>query len=201
VSITNYAELKSAISDFLNRDDLTAVIPTFVSLAEARIARDLRHWKQDRRVTTDVDERYENLPFDWISIHMVEHTDGGEISSVSNTEMAALRANSTTPGKPRFFKNNANDMEFYPAPDATYNITMVYQARIPSLSEDTDTNWLLLQAPDVMLYAALMQSAPYLADDNRTQVWAQLYQSAVQALNTENETSRMSGPLKMRIPR
>ena len=139
MSITTYAELKSAIGDFLNRDDLTAVIPTFVSLAEARIARDLRHWKQDRRVTTDVDERYENLPFDWISIHMVEHTDGGEISSVSNTEMAALRANSTTPGKPRFFKNNANDMEFYPAPDATYNITMVYQARIPSLSVKTLT--------------------------------------------------------------
>ena len=201
MSITIYSELKTAVADFLNRDDLTAIIPTFISLAEARIARDLRHWKQDRRVTTDVDERYENLPSDWISIHLVEHTDGGEISSVSNSEMAALRSRSTTTGKPRHFKNNANDMEFYPAPDATYNITVIYQARIPSLSEDADTNWLLLQAPDVMLYAALMQSAPYLADDNRTQVWSQLYQSAVQALNTENQTSRMSGTLSMRIPR
>ena len=32
--ITTYAELKSTIADFLNRDDLANVATTFISLAE-----------------------------------------------------------------------------------------------------------------------------------------------------------------------
>ena len=44
MALTNYSELKSSIADFLNRDDLTSVIPTFISLAEAQFARDLRHY-------------------------------------------------------------------------------------------------------------------------------------------------------------
>ena len=34
MALTNYTELKSNIADFLNREDLTAVIPTFIALAE-----------------------------------------------------------------------------------------------------------------------------------------------------------------------
>jgi len=201
VSITTYAELKSSIGDFLNRDDLTSVIPTFISLAEARIARDLSHWKQEKRVTTDVDGRYENLPTDWVSIIQVQYTDGGVISSASSSEMASYRAQSATPAKPRYWRLSANQMEFYPTPDATYNITMLYKARIPSLSDTDPDNWLLTYAPDIMLYAALMQSAPYLADDARVSIWGSLYQSGVEALNSESDQARVSGPLSMRIPR
>jgi hypothetical protein len=201
VSITNYAELKSAIGDFLNRDDLTAVIPTFISLGEARIARDLNHWKQEKRVTTDIDERYEDLPNDWISIIQVQHTDGGVISSASSSEMADYRAQSNTPAKPRYWRLTANEMEFYPIPDATYNITMLYRARIPALTDADPSNWLLTYSPDVVLYAALMQSAPYLADDARVAVWGSMYQSGVEALNNESAQAQVSGPLSMRIPR
>lgn len=201
MSITNYAELKSAIGDFLNRDDLTAVIPTFISLGEARIARDLNHWKQEKRVTTDIDERYEDLPTDWISIIQVQHTDGGVISSASSSEMAGYRAQSNTPAKPRYWRLTANEMEFYPIPDATYNITMLYRARIPALTDADPSNWLLTYSPDVVLYAALMQSAPYLADDARVAVWGSMYQSGVEALNNESAQAQVSGPLSMRIPR
>ena len=201
MSITNYAELKSAIGDFLNRDDLTAVIPTFISLGEARIARDLSHWKQEKRVTTDIDERYEDLPTDWISIIQVQHTDGGVISSALSSEMAGYRAQSNTPAKPRYWRLTANEMEFYPIPDATYNITMLYRARIPALTDADPSNWLLAYSPDVVLYAALMQSAPYLADDARVAVWGSMYQSGVEALNNESAQAQVSGPLSMRIPR
>lgn len=201
MSITTYAELKSAIGDFLNRDDLTAVIPTFISLGEARIARDLNHWKQEKRVTTDIDERYEDLPSDWISIIQVQHTDGGVISSSSSSEMASKRAQSSTAAKPRYWRMTANEMEFYPTPDATYNITMLYRARIPALTDADPSNWLLTYSPDVILYAALMQSAPYLADDARVAVWGSMYQSGVEALNNESDQAQVSGPLSMRIPR
>ena len=43
MAITTYAELQSNITDFLNRDDLASVTPTFISLAEADMQRQVRH--------------------------------------------------------------------------------------------------------------------------------------------------------------
>lgn len=201
MAITTYTELKTSIANWLNRDDLTAVIPDFISLAEARIARDLRHWKQEKRVTTDINERYENLPNDFIEIKQVQHTAGGVISSISSTEMENRRASSNTGGKSRYMRLTAEQIEFYPTPDTTYNISMLYYGRIPALSDLEPSNWLLRDAPDVLLYGALVQSAPYLVDDARTQLWAGLYQSSVDALNVENEKARVAGPLSMGVPR
>ena len=53
--ITTYTELKAAIADFLNRDDLSAVVPTFISLAEADIQRRVRHWRMEKRSTAELD--------------------------------------------------------------------------------------------------------------------------------------------------
>lgn len=50
------------------------------------------------------------------------------------------------------------------------------------LSAQNATNWILTDYPDVYLYGALMEAAPYLAEDERTGVWAQLYGAAVATL-------------------
>jgi hypothetical protein len=199
MAITTYAELKSAIADFLNRDDLTSVIPTFISLAEARIARDLRHWKQEKRAITLIDERYENLPSDWLEVIKVRHTDGGIIQTLSASEMEKLRASEPTSGKPRYMCMGSGQIEFYPTPDTEYEISITYYARIPALSDAEPDNWLLLDAPDALLYGSLINSAPYLADDARSQIWGALYNSAIEGLNIENERAKSAGQLRMRI--
>lgn len=201
MSITTYAELKTAMADFLNRDDLTAVIPTFISLAEAQIARDVRHWKQEKRVTTSVDERYENLPNDWLEIKLVALTTGKMLQTVSMSEMAEMRAASGTAATPRYVRLTADQIEFYPTPNAATDISMLYYARIPALSDTETTNWLLTDAPDVLLYGALMHSAPYLTDDARVPVWNSLYQAGVEKLNLESQKGRTAGPMRMGVPR
>ncbi len=42
MSVDNYGELKTAIANWAERDDLTSRIPEFIALAEDRIALDLR---------------------------------------------------------------------------------------------------------------------------------------------------------------
>ena len=201
MAITTYAELKTAIADFLNRDDLTAVIPTFISLAEAQIARDVRHWKQEKRVTTSADERYENLPNDWLEIKLVALTTGKMLQTISAAEMAQRREGSNAAGEPRYIRMTADQIEFYPTPSAATDISMLYYARIPALSDTDTTNWLLTDAPDVLLYGALVHSAPYLTDDQRATVWASLYQSGVEKLNLEIQKGQTAGPLRMGVPR
>lgn len=201
MSITTYAELKTSIADFLDRDDLTSKTGTFISLAEAEISRDLRHWRQEKRVNTSVDEQYENLPTDWLRINSVQHTGGGLISSVSASELQRLRSATTTTGKPRYMRINSNQIELYPVPDQAYSIEVTYLAQTPALTNADPSNWLLEYAPDLLLYGALKHSAPYLGEDSRLAVWGSLYASGIEALNSETESAVVSGPLAMRIPR
>ena len=201
MAITTYSELQASIANWLNRDDLTAVIPDFIALAEARISRDLRHWSQEKRVITDANERYENLPNDVLEVRQVQLTGGGLITSISSMDMERKRSENNAAGKPRHMRLTADQIEFYPTPDSSYSVTMLYYGRIPALTNLEPTNWLLRDAPDVLLYGSLLQSAPYLADDARITVWAGLYQTAIDALNTENEKARVAGPLSMGIPR
>lgn len=200
MALSNYGELKTAIADFLNRDDLTAVIPTFVALCESQVARDLRHWRQESRVSTTLNERFENLPTDWLEgIHMYL-SDGAQVEYASIAEIGRQKVlTNDTAGKPRLFTLNSGQIEFFPAPDASYDLTMVYYARIPTMSANADANWLMTYYPDVYLYGSLLQSAPYLAEDARITVWAQLYGAAVKNLGDDSTKARSSGgPLVMR---
>ena len=203
MAITTYAELKTAVADFLNRDDLTSAIPNFISLAEAGLNRDLRHWRQQRRVSSVADEQYEQLPSDFIKAESITiSTSHGEkaLEFASIAEISRRKtASNDQAGEPVVFTYNAGQIEFVPAPDDSYPLTMVYYASLPTLSDSETTNWMLTLYPDIYLYGALVHTAPYLTDDARIQVWAALYQSAIDAATRDSEQALYSGsPLVMR---
>ena len=66
MAITTYTELKTAVADFLNRDDLTSVAPTFISLAETDMQRRIRHWRMEKRSTAEIDTQYSAIPADFL---------------------------------------------------------------------------------------------------------------------------------------
>ena len=204
MAISTYAELKSSIASWLNREDdtsLTPVIHDFISLAEAQIARDVRHWRQEKRVTTSVNEQYENLPIDWLEMIQIQLTAGGRLQVISAAELQDRKEASLVAHKPKYYRLTSDQIEFYPAPDSSYEAAMQYYARVPALT-DTDTiNWILTDYSDIYLYGALVHAAPYLNDDQRITVWASLYKSAIDALDQDNKKSRVSGPLRMGMPR
>ena len=51
MAIGTYAELQTAVANWLGRDDLTARIPEFIDLAEARLSRELETREQEKRAT------------------------------------------------------------------------------------------------------------------------------------------------------
>lgn len=198
MAITTYAELQTAIADFLNRDDLTSAIPNFIALAEADVAKKVRHWLQEKKVRAPFDEGFEFLPDDWLATISLRNEDGTEIQQVGVTEMAHLKHVNTT-GKPQYYRVEAGRIEVFPTPDVSYNVDLVYYGRIPSLSDAATTNWLLTNHPDILLYGSLLQSAPYLGEDARVTVWGALYTAAIEALQSDSDMARHSGPLRMRI--
>jgi hypothetical protein len=196
MALTNYTELKSSIADFLNRDDLTSVIPTFIALAEAQINRDIRHWKMEKRATAQVDSEYSKLPNDWLETIQAHLVGSGtySLNLASRDTIADKRmADNDAKGRPVYYSHADSSIELFPTPDATYTLELLYYGKIGALGDSTADNWLLLDAPDIYLYGALIHSAPYLQEDGRASTWAQLYGAAVQKLNEASERSRMSG--------
>lgn len=190
--ITTYDELQTVVADFLNRDDLTARIPTFIDMAEAAMNRDLRHWRTENRAIAPVSTRYTALPSDFVEpIRMELSGDKTPVQLMSHYEMQSSReATRDTAGKPRNYNITQGEIELFPTPDDTYNLEMYYYGKIPSLSASNTSNQILENFPDVYLYGSLVHSAPFLGDDQRLQVWGSLYQSSLSAINGQSERAK-----------
>ena len=203
MAITTYSELKTSIADYLNRADLTSIIPTFIALAEAQINRDVRHWSMENRATTSFDGQYGTRPSDWVATIRMHLTGNGTkaMNLISQQAMAEKRANDNdTAGTPMFYAHSESQFELYPTPDQATTAEILYYQKVPALSDSNTTNWLLSYAPDVYLYGSLIHSAPYLAEDARTAVFAQMYGASVNRLNEKSEESKTSGSgLKLRV--
>ena len=107
--------------------------------------------------------------------------------------MQLRQQNNDQSGRPRFYANVGNEIEVFPTPDTEYTMQLMYYGKTPALSASNTYNWLLQDAPDAYLYGALVQSAPYLQDDVRTQVWASLYTNAIQSLQKSSNETRFAG--------
>jgi len=194
--ITTYAELKTNIADFLNRDDLTSVSSTFVSLAEADLNRQIRHWRQEKRSTAEIDTQYSSIPADMLEVIRFYITSGDTrpLELISQAEMLDRKfRNLNTSGQPAYYAVTAGELEVYPVPDGTYNAELYYFGKTDALSDSNTSNWILEHYPDAYLYGSLIHSAPYLKDDARIQVWAALYQNAIDAINQASEKAKFGG--------
>lgn len=86
-------------------------------------------------------------------------------------------------GQPIVFTVVGSNLELAPIPDAVYSLELTYQQRIPSLSVGSPTNWLLTSWPNAYLYAALLAATPFIMNDARIAVWAQLYSQTIESIN------------------
>lgn len=208
MALGTYSDLQAAIARFLNRTDLTAEIPTFIALAEAAFARDLRHPSMETRAVANFDTRYTATPEDWLETRRLTMGNASSgyraLALVSVDAMERMRAERRdVSGVPQFYAHTGGGIEVFPTPDSAYTSgELVYLARVPALTDEAPTNWLLTAAPDAYLYGALVHSAPYLVADERMVTWENGYNKAITGLNTAGQRARASGTsLRIRPPR
>ena len=191
--ITDYDTLQSAIADWLNRADLTSQIQTFIQLAESDLNTRLRTRDMVIRAEATSDNEYVQLPADWLEAINLQIVDGKSplrYVSMDEADIVVARQEFTNT---TFYSIMDNAIELVPAPSDDVDIEMVYYGKIPSLSDEEPTNWLLTKAPDVYLYGALSHAAPFIMDDQRMPMFAQLYLARTEALNDESKISTHSG--------
>lgn len=193
MALGNYTELQASVADFLNRSDLTSVIPDFITMAEAELNRTLRVREMSVRTQAPIDSQYVKLPADFLGMRNIDLlTDPVTPMTYKNLQNLDIHRASDATGKPIYYSIMQNNIEFSPVPDGDYTIEIVYYQKVPALSFYT-TNWLLDAHPDAYLYGTLMHSAPYLQADERIGVWAGKYQQVIQQIITSDEKAKFSG--------
>jgi hypothetical protein len=190
MSITNYAELQTAVANYLHRSDLTSVIPDFITLAETKLNRMLRLRAMQDQATGTVASSVA-LPTGFLEVIALTVTSGGTSWPLLYVPPTKLSGESSTSFRYSIIGDN---IYFDPAGTETYTLT--YFKKFAALS--AGTNWLIETAPDLYLYATLMEASPYIKDTKSLQIWGAAMTQLIEDLQRADRNEVYGTNLQMR---
>lgn len=197
MALATYSDLQTSVASWLRRTDLTTAIPDFIALAEAQINRRLRVRQMVTRAEATLTDEYSAVPDDFAGVKTFS-LDGSpptELQYLSQDQLQQKASLYVADGVSRYYTVVGGEFRFFPAPSSSQTGELTYYAKIPALSDSNMSNWLLETSPDIYLYGALMQSAPYLRADPRVQTWSALYLTALSDLQDTDAKDAMGAVL------
>ena len=205
MSLDTYTNLQAEIALWLNRQDLTARIPTFIRMLEDLVENDPRVRVREMlvRAVATTNLEFTLLPTDFLALHNMQLNTSPAITPLYAATMAEvdeLRKSNPTPGTPGRFCIVGDTIELAPVPNVDVEVEINYYQKIPKLSDTQDTNWLLDKHPSLYLYGSLMQAAPYLKNDERIPIWLAAFNGIVDSMELANEQAvKGKGPINSRL--
>ena len=196
MAISTYSELQTAVANWLDRDDLTARIPEFIALAEARFNRILRLRSMEAKYTanTVAGQRNLALPANYIQMRNFQ-VNSNPLTTLSyvTPEIYDRLWGGSTSGTPKFYTILANEVSFGPIPASVMQVEMLFYKKFDNLSVTTTTNLLLTDAPDIYLYGSMLEAEPFIMNDERVPLWAAALERAVTDMQEQDNKDRHSG--------
>ncbi len=201
MAITTYSELQTAIANFLARGDLTTQIPDFITLAEARMSRELDTRSQERRATaaTAAGDEFISLPTDLRKIRLVNlNTDPIDVLEYAAPESYYEKYPTSGGGKPKVYTVVGTEIGLRPIPDSVMTVEIMYSEHISALSDSNATNTILSRHPDAYLYGSLNAAHMFLMDEQRANQCDAIFTRAMAEITKDNEKAFFGGPLAMK---
>lgn len=195
-AIPDLDTLKTAVADWLDRDDLEDKIPMFIQLCEAMFNRELRAPQMERTVTFSATDEDTPLPSDYIAMRAI-YEEGSPDRPLRGIAPTAIRRGfDGTTGIPVAYCLVSGGIRLIPPPSDTFLLTMDYFAVLDPLSVEAPSNWLLLLHADAYLYGTLFNAEIYLDNAPRAAQWKSLLDEVVAKINRTSSNDRYgAGPL------
>lgn len=163
-------------------------LPRLITLGERRIARELKIEGFIRAVQTPLQAGVAVYlkPDRWRDTVSMT-VDGSPIFARSYEYCRSYWPDESETGSPQFYADyDYQHWLITPTPASAQTLEILYYEQPRFLGEDFQTNWITEYAPDLLLYAALLEATPFLKSDERIQTWQGMYDRAAQALNGED---------------
>ncbi|MDX2143021.1 MAG: hypothetical protein SFV19_06680 [Rhodospirillaceae bacterium] len=213
MAIDTYDKLQAAVADTVNRDDLSADVTSFspaqidgaikraIAYAEKTIQRDLvarggvKHMEAVKStLTTAAGVETLTLPEDFLGVRVLAITgDPLCVLEFVDPNSLFIQYPDAAPGRPQKYTIvGAATAYLRPVPAGAYPLRLIYTQAIPALSAVQTHNWLLLQAPDLYIGAAMLELCIYLENDERLPFWKAYYDEKLNALLGDDKQTRWS---------
>ena len=163
-------------------------LPRLINLAERKIARELKIQGFLRFIQTVLQVGVSVLekPDRWRDTVSMT-INGAPIFSRSYEYLRSYWPDPAETAPPEFYADyDYNHWLIAPTPATAATAEIAYYELPKPLDDDNQTNWLTTYAPNVLLYAALLEATPFLKNDERIPTWQAAYDRAAQALNGED---------------
>ena len=197
--IETYDGLVAYIIAHLELDAETALqVPNFIRKAEYRLDRLLSFSQRESSSVLSVadGDTFVALPEDCRAVRSVK-AGSCTLKQVSLDELNDHYGQMT--GAPVVYA--ISDEKLLVGPAQATDLTVTYLARLPALSDATQTNWLLLNNADAYVYGALWQACAWLEDVDAATAFRAEMMEIIGEINQQGSRYRYGGPLipKLRV--
>jgi hypothetical protein len=191
VSISTYAELKTAVANFLARTDLTDQIPNFIQLAEARLSRELETRDQEKRAnaTLTSGDEFIALPTDMREIREIKLNTSPNVVLEYKSPTALDTTYTGSTGKPLAYSIVGGELKIRPIPDDSYTAEIIYIGSLSALSDSNTTNVMLTRHPDAYLSGSLVEAYTYLMDEARASTYDAKFTRSIEEIRKDEQRS------------
>jgi hypothetical protein len=193
--INSYATLVTATEDYLARSDLTSWVPNFLQNSQKKLYRSLRIRPMETALSVTIASGVAALPADYLDLKYA-YVNASPVKFLERVTPEEIYRNypvRSASGKPHWIAREAENFIFGPYPDSTYSIAGIYYKQLDLLSASSTTNWFTTNAPEVLLYGALLEAQPFLMNDKRIPVWQALFNEAIDTIDRQERREKHSG--------
>lgn len=188
MALANYADLLTGVANWLQRSDLTARIPEFITLAEAEFNRRLRTVEMEARSTATLTSDAVAVPTDFIGLRSIKI----DRTTLEYVTPADIFEDERTGGYPTRYTVTDGQFFFRPAPTSG-TVKIDYYGSIPALTASNTTNWLMTKHPDLYLFATCAQAEWYVVNDARVDAWKARADELIEQINDATQRERYGG--------
>ena len=204
MALNNYANLKTAIANFLARDDLTSEIDDFIDLTEADFNRRLRIRAME---TVDsaftIDSETETIPTGFLQVRsfILTSTSPDRALVLMSPFHQANTQGFNNVGNPQAYSVEGTNFRFSPVPSSAVTARLSFYKAFDSISSTTTTNHILTTHPDVYLYGALYFASTFIRgmDQGTVIQFKTQYEAALKQVEDADDLDKYNGtPLVQR---
>jgi hypothetical protein len=193
-STMTYNSLVSDIENYTERTDTTFVnqIPRFIMMGEWRIATDLKGlgYLQVEQSSFTAGNPIVQKPSFWRESVSFSYNTGSAIVPLLPRTYEYARnywPQVTGTAPPRFYSElDWNTWFITPTPDQNYSFEVLSYVRVQPLDSSSQTSWLTINAPQLLLYACMLEAELFLKNYEKAASYEMQYKNALSSLNRED---------------
>ena len=194
-----YSSLTQDLKDWMENDgtEFSNETDNFIGLAEQRIVRDIdpQAFTTSAYSSFNVNDRFVSKPTDALIIRHLLYLDSDSkrnfLEKKTDEFIYDYWPTSATTGTPKYWTDyNDTELLVAPTPSAALTIEMSYVQRLDTLSSSNTTNWLTVNAQELLLFGSLMEACTFTKSREDLQIYSQRYQASVESINNQTRRRR-----------